>query len=131
MKSDPCPGETPTMKNKPFYVRMGYALAGIRAVFASEPSFRTEIVLALAGLAVMILLRPGWIWCALVMLAIAIVLAFEMLNSALEYLIDRVHPEFAVEIGKAKDAASGAVLIASFGAVAVGVTMILSVIWPS
>jgi diacylglycerol kinase len=47
-----------------------------------------------------------------------------MLNAALEYLTDRVHPDYAEEIGFAKDAAAGAVLITSIGAACVGAMML-------
>jgi hypothetical protein len=71
-------------------------------------------------------LRPGWLWCALLVLAAALVLALEMANAALEYLIDEVHPHHAREIGHAKDAAAGAVLLASAAAALIGAMMIAS-----
>ena len=67
------------------------------------------------------------VWCALVTISIALVLALEALNGALEYLMDRVHPDYSEEIGFAKDAAAGAVLIASIGSACVGAMMLLSV----
>ena len=116
------------MKNAPFLVRLGFALDGLRAVFARERSFRTQCVCALgAGLAVAGL-RPGFVWAALIALAVALVLALELVNSALEYLIDEVHPGLAPQIKIAKDAAAGAVLVASAGAGVVGALMLASVL---
>ena len=112
------------MKNQPFHTRMGFALAGILAVWRSERSFRTQCALAVVAVIVTALLRPGWVWAAIVGLAIALVLALELMNSALEYLIDKLHPELAPEIKRAKDAAAGAVLIASTGALVVGLIML-------
>ena len=112
------------MKNQPFHIRMGFALAGIAAVWRSERSFRTQCALAVGAVIVTALLRPGWMWAAIVGLAIALVLAFELMNSALEYAIDKVHPDVAPEIKRAKDAAAGAVLIASIGALVVGLMML-------
>ena len=65
-------------------------------------------------------LRPGWVWAALVALSIGLVLAAELFNGGLEYLIDRVHPEIHDEIKFAKDAAAGAVLLTSLAAACVG-----------
>lgn len=114
------------MKNQPYYVRLGYAVAGIKAVWQRESSFRIECAVALAAILIMIVLQPGWLWAAVVALSIGLVFALELVNSALEYLIDHVHPDFAAPIGLAKDAAAGAVLLASLGALAAGAMMLVS-----
>ena len=115
------------MKNKPFYHRMGYALAGMREVWRTESSFRTEVYIAMVAAAITMWLRPGWLWSALIALCIALVLAFELINTALEYLIDHVHPDIAPAIKYSKDAAAAAVLMSGFGAIAVGLMMLVSV----
>ena len=115
------------MKNRRFAARLGYALAGIRLVFRREKSFRTQCALALCVALLVVLLRPGLLWAALVALAAGLVLAFELANSALEYLIDHVHPGLAREIGAAKDAAAAAVLLASLAALVVGALMVAAV----
>jgi diacylglycerol kinase (ATP) len=63
-------------------------------------------------------------WCA-VILAIALVWAAEGLNTALERLTDLVSPQFHPLAGKAKDIAAGAVLLASIGALCVGLVVFL------
>jgi undecaprenol kinase len=114
------------MKNRPLHERLVFALHGIRAVWRSERSFRTQCWCALAATAATIALRPGWTWAAIIALASATVLAFELMNSALEYLIDHVHPDIAPAIKHAKDAAAGAVLLASFGAACAGLMMVIA-----
>ncbi len=114
------------MKNAPFRTRLGFALAGIRIVWRREKSFRTQCALGSAALAAAIVLRAGLLWSALILLAIALVLALELANAALEYLIDHVHPEIADEIGFAKDAAAGAVLVASMFSLGIGGLMLLA-----
>lgn len=113
------------MKNGAFRTRLGHAWAGIRLVWRREKTFRTHCRFALAALAVTAALRPGPVWWALIMLCIALVFALEALNCALEYAIDRLHPEIHAEIRCAKDAAAGAVLLASLGTAGVGGLMIL------
>jgi undecaprenol kinase len=54
------------------------------------------------------------------------VLVAELLNTALEELIDHLHPGQHPAMGRAKDMAAGAVLVASLFAVAVGVAWVLS-----
>jgi diacylglycerol kinase len=115
-----------SFKNRPFRARLGFAAAGIRIVARREKSFRTQLLLGALAAAAAMWLRPGWLWCALLALACALVLALEMVNAALEYLMDVLHPHHAAEIGHAKDAAAGAVLLASGAAAAIGAMMIAS-----
>jgi diacylglycerol kinase (ATP) len=117
------------VKDQPYHRRLGFALAGIGIVFRREQSFRIQCLLGLAAAAVTVALRPGWAWAALVALSIGLVLAAELFNGALEYLIDRIHPEIHEEIKFAKDAAAGAVLLTSLAAACVGAAMVISR-WP-
>lgn len=99
------------MKNQPLWRRLGFAWAGIRAVWQRESSFRMQCVAALAVLAVLLWRRPAPVWWALLLLCCALVLAAELFNSALEYTLDHLHPERHPSIMVAKDCAAGAVLI--------------------
>ena len=58
-------------------------------------------------------------WCAIVLAVVAVWMA-EGLNTALEFLADATSPTFHPLIGKAKDVAAGAVLLAAMGAVVIG-----------
>ncbi|MDB5675563.1 MAG: diacylglycerol kinase, partial [Sphingomonas bacterium] len=80
--------------------------------------------LAGLGMAILLALRPGWLWAALLLSSAVLVLALEMANAALEYLADQVHPAIAPGIGAAKDAAAGAVLLASGPALVTGGLML-------
>ena len=116
----------PALKNRRFAERLGFALAGLRLVFRREKSFRAQSRLALAALIVTLALRPGFLWAALILLSAAFVLALELVNSALEYGLDHLHPGFSSEIGAAKDAAAAAVLVASLAALLIGLMMLAS-----
>lgn len=112
------------MKNGPFHRRLGYALAGLREVWRREKSFRTQVLAGLAAIVAIAVLRPGLVWAGLVAMCIVLVLALEMVNSAIEYMIDHIHPDVAPEIRRAKDVAAAAVLVASAGALIIGLLMI-------
>jgi diacylglycerol kinase (ATP) len=61
--------------------------------------------------------RPEFI---ILSLAVILVLSAEMLNSAIEAVVDLLSPEFAEKARIAKDIAAGAVLITAFGAAVLG-----------
>lgn len=113
------------MKNRSFPLRLACAFAGIRTIWRRERTFRTHCLFALGALGAAAALRASPVWWALIILCVALVVALEALNSALEYMIDRLHPELHEEIRCAKDAAAGAVLLASIGAACVGGLMVL------
>jgi diacylglycerol kinase (ATP) len=117
------------VKNGSFAARLGYAWAGVCTVWRREKSFRMHCGFAVLAIAVAALVRASPVWWAITALCIAIVFAAEMVNASLEYLIDRLHPELHEEIGHAKDAAAGAVLLASIGTACVGLLMIANWYW--
>lgn len=108
------------MKNRGFGERVGFALAGWRAGWRREASFRTQVALAGFALAALLVLRPAPIWWAIVAVSVGLVLALELINSALEAVIDLLHPSLHPEIKAAKDMLAGAVLVISVAALAVG-----------
>jgi undecaprenol kinase len=104
---------------------VGFALAGIGHAVRNEQSARIQVGAFVLVVIVLLILRPGPFWWALVMLASAGVLAAEMFNTALEHLVDHLHPEIHPRIGVVKDCAAAGVLIASLGAVAVMVALVV------
>jgi len=113
------------MKGRPLRERIGFALAGWRTGWARERSFRTQVAIAIAALAVLVALRPAPIWWAVVAVTVALVLALEMLNSAIEGLADLLHPAIHPEVKAIKDMLAGAVLAISCAAVLVGAAMLV------
>lgn len=109
------------MKNRPLAARLGFALAGILACWRTERSFRTHTACAALAVAALVLIRPASVWWALIGLVIALVLAFELVNSAFERLIDHLHPDIHPEIKRVKDMAAGGVLVVSLGALVVAI----------
>ncbi len=115
------------MKNQGFGARLGFAWTGLRVAWRSERSLRTQVWIGLAVIPVMAVLRPALLWWALTGMMITLVLAAELINTALEHLVDHLHPERHPRIKIVKDCAAAAVLLLSIGAMWVGVLMLLSV----
>jgi len=114
------------MKGRPLRERVGFAAEGLRTGWRRERSFRTHIVSAVLALAALLLLRPAPIWWAIVAVVVALVLALELLNSAMEGVIDLLHPGIHPEIKAIKDMVAGAVLVVSLAALIVGATMVVA-----
>ena len=114
------------MKSKPFHKRVKFALNGIRSAWHTESSFRVQAVLGAGMLVFTVVLRPAPVWWALIFLTMAGVFASELVNTALEHVVDRLHPEEHPMIGKAKDCAAGAVLILSLAAIGVFIALMVS-----
>ncbi|MRX31757.1 diacylglycerol kinase [Aminobacter sp. MDW-2] len=94
------------MKNKAFLHRFGFAIQGLQDGWRRERSFRTQALIGLIVVLGAALLGISGIWLAVIGLAIAVVLAAELFNSALEALVDHLHPEVHPEIRVVKDMAA-------------------------
>lgn len=97
-----------------------FAFQGLADLFRTQPNARIHLLLALAAVCAGLWLsisRAEWIALGL---CIALVLALEAVNTALEYLTDLVSPAQHPLAGKAKDAAAAAVLLAAAGAALTG-----------
>lgn len=117
------------MKNRSLIERTGFAFAGWCAAFKRERSFRAHtLMVALAGL-ILLVLRPEPIWWAIVALICALVVAIELVNSAIEALADLLHPDLHPEIKAVKDMVAGAVLAVSVGAIVVAAALVVDH-WP-
>lgn len=66
---------------------------------------------------------PLWKWC-IVIICVGLVLACEALNTAVEYVVDLVSPEYHVLAGKAKDVAAAGVLFASTASGVIAILLI-------
>jgi len=104
----------------------GAAFAGIAAVWQREGNFRIQATAGTLALALALLLRADPVPIVLVS---ALVLSLEMMNSALEATLDHLAPETHPLVKRAKDAAAGAVLLASIASVGVGLLVLGPPLW--
>lgn len=102
-----------------------HALQGMDRLVRTQPNARVHLLATLLVCAAGIfsdLSRTEWLW---ITVAIALVWSAEAFNTALEELADALHPERHPGIGRAKDMAAAAVLIAALGAAVIGVLVFL------
>ncbi|WP_202798663.1 diacylglycerol kinase family protein [Sphingomonas elodea] len=98
----------------------GYAARGVRELVGREHNAWIHLAATLAVAAAGLILRldaSDWRW---LILAAALVWCAEAINTAVEGLCDHVHPGFDAVIGRVKDIAAGAVLIAAIAAALIG-----------
>ena len=90
----------------------GYSMAGLTAAFKHEAAFRQELALCLLMIPLAIWLGSNGIERALLIGSLLLVLLIELINSAIEAVVDRLGNERHELSGRAKDIGSAAVLIA-------------------
>ncbi len=89
----------------------GYSLAGIRAALRHEAAFRQEAALAVIMVIVALLMPVVVTQRVLLIASVVLVMIVELLNSAIEAVVDRIGSEHHELSGRAKDMGSAAVLI--------------------
>ncbi len=89
----------------------GYSMKGLRAAFIHESAFRQETLLAVLLLPLAFWLGSNTLEYILLAGSVLLVLVVELLNSAIEAVVDRIGDEPHELSGRAKDIGSAAVLI--------------------
>ncbi|QID17010.1 diacylglycerol kinase [Nitrogeniibacter mangrovi] len=122
------PPENSSPQESPFKGKTGlrriwnafkYSLAGLRAAFRHEDAFRQECLLAAILVPIALLLPLSGPDKALLIACVLLVLVVELMNSAVEAVVDRVSLERHRLAKRAKDIGSAAVLIALLNLAAV------------
>ena len=93
------------------YHAAGYSWQGFKAAWCHEAAFRQELILALLLLPLGYLIAADGAELALLYLAVGLVLLMELMNSAIEAVVDRIGPEHHDLSGRAKDIGSAAVFL--------------------
>lgn len=102
-----------------------WAFKGLGDLFSNHPNAKVHLLATVIVVPLGFLLQISLVeWCLLI-LCIVLVMAMEAMNSALEYLADKVSPNQDELIGKSKDIAAGAVLLCAIGAALVGAVIFL------
>lgn len=112
-------GEHPHKRKNSFY----YALKGIREAAFTQWNFRFHCVAVFWVAAAGIWLKLTAMEWAIILVCCGMVMVTELLNTAVEYITDKISPEWNEMAGKIKDLSAGAVLIAAFFAAMAGLVL--------
>lgn len=109
-----------------FFRSFLYALAGIRYSFITQGNLKFHTLAAVVTVAAGFyfnLKAFEWLW---IVAAIAMVVSVELVNTAIETLVDLVSPEYNFKAGVVKDVSAAAVLVISIMAAIIGAV----IFWP-
>ncbi|GAW67464.1 diacylglycerol kinase [Geoanaerobacter pelophilus] len=118
------------MKPTSFVESVNCAIEGILYTARTQKHMRHHFLAALVVLIAALLLRVTLLEFMLLALAISFVLFAELLNTAIEVVVDMISPEFHPMAKLAKDVAAGAVLVAAFGTAIMGYLVLSKYIFP-
>lgn len=108
------------------FVSFKYAWAGVSYAFQTQRNFRIHVLVGSVAIALSFILQLSRVEVAIVGLTIGAVLTMELLNTALESVVDLTVEQTYHELAKiAKDCAAGAVLVSSLAAVLVAGSLLL------
>jgi diacylglycerol kinase (ATP) len=111
-------------------VSFQYAWAGARYAFATQRNFRIHTILALLAIGLGMFLQVTATQMAIVTLTSALVMVLELLNTAIESVVDLTVKQSYHELAKiAKDCAAGAVLISALASLGVAIFIFLPPLW--
>ncbi len=110
---------------KKFIDGMGFALNGIKLLFAGQNNIKIQGII---GIFVCLL---GWIitlspleWI-IVLFCIGWVISAESFNTAIEYVVDFISPDYHIKAGQIKDISAGGVLIISITSSIIGLIIFI------
>ena len=108
------------------FLSFKYAWAGVRYAFVTQRNFRIHTVVGILAVSLGIFLQVSAVEMAVITMTCAIVMVLELLNTAIESVVDLTVKQSYHELAKiAKDCAAGAVLISAIAAVIVAAFILL------
>ncbi len=108
------------------FLSFKYAWAGVRYAFVTQRNFRIHTIIGTLAVCLGIFLKIQAMEMAVIVMTCAMVMVLELINTALEAVVDLTVKQTYHELAKiAKDCAAGAVLISAIAAVMVASLILL------
>ncbi len=102
-----------------------FSIAGFKAAWKHEEAFRQEVVVFIVSIPLAIGLGNSNVEKVLLIASVVLVMVVELLNSAIETVVDRVGVEYHELAGRAKDIGSAAVMLSIVLSVATWLSILL------
>jgi len=94
------------------YKAAGYSIKGVVAAWKNEAAFRQEAIMVIPAMLLAFWLDVSTVERILMVGSLGLILIVEIINSAIEAIVDRIGPELHPLSGRAKDLGSAAVALA-------------------
>lgn len=117
------------MAYHPRILSFKYALDGLNVAFREEPNFKLHILIALFVILLSYFLEISRVEWIVVIILIGLVLSLELVNKAIEEIIDSFTEAEHPKAKLAKDVSAAAVLIAAISSAVVGFIIFIPYIW--
>ncbi len=121
--------EVCTMRSENFLASLRHAIAGIVASWRTQRNLRIQLAAAVAVVVAACACRITRIEWAILLMTIGSVIAAEMLNTAIEAIVDLASPEYHPLAKQAKDASAGCVLVLAITSIGVGLAILGPPLW--
>jgi diacylglycerol kinase len=105
------------------------AWRGIAFTFKNERHFRIEIIASILVITGLTLLQGSSFDFMIILIVIMIVLMAETINTAIERIINIIHPNHHQQAGIVKDVSAGFVLISIFGSIIIGIIIFYPLVY--
>ncbi|MGT2846289.1 diacylglycerol kinase family protein [Streptococcus massiliensis] len=117
-------------KNRELIASLEFALTGVLTAFKEERNLRKHAISAVLVVIAGLIFRVSQVEWLFLLLSVFLVIAFEVMNSAIENVVDLASDyHFSMLAKNAKDMAAGAVLIVSGFALLTGLIIFVPKIW--
>lgn len=103
-----------------------YAISGLKIALKREPNIKVHLFAATVAIILAIFLKLSVAEWILLTITITMVIVLELINTAIEAIVNLVSPEIKDEAKVAKDVSAAAVLIASLASIFIGLFLFLS-----
>lgn len=110
-----------------FIASVRYSIEGFMAAVKHEPSFREDLLFAILLVPLAVWLPVNAVSTALMIASLFLIIIVELLNSAIEWIIDYLRPERHPLAKRIKDMASAAVFLSYLNCI----TIWAIILWPS
>ncbi|WP_294580682.1 diacylglycerol kinase family protein [uncultured Thomasclavelia sp.] len=113
------------MHKDPFYKSLNYAISGIISCIKKERNIKIHIIFMILVIIcgfIFHLSITEWLICILLF---ALVISLELVNTAIEAVVDLCSPDYHELAKYAKDVAAGSVLISAIASVVIGLIIFI------
>ncbi|MGB9749674.1 MAG: diacylglycerol kinase family protein [Caldisericia bacterium] len=108
------------MKNRSLLSSFKSAFRGIFIAYISQRNFRIQVSFAILALYFGFKFNIGIMNIIILIFTILMVLSFELINTSIEFLLDKIESKHDILIKNSKDILAGLVLLASIASIFIG-----------